>query len=94
MYRTSAEVPVHEITIDPFDSPFRPADEAADDGPTRGPAPLPLDLKQAVRQMEMDLVNAALARARYNQRKAAELVGLTYHQFRGYLRKYDLGHGE
>ncbi len=94
VYRTSAEVPVHEITLDPFDSPFRPADEAADDAPTSGPATLPLDLKQAVRQMEMDLVNTALAQARYNQRKAADLVGLTYHQFRGYLRKYDLGHGE
>ena len=94
VYRTSAEVPVHEITIDPFDSPFRPAGEATDEGPTRGTATLPLDLKQTVRQTEIDLVNAALARARYNQRKAAELVGLTYHQFRGYLRKYDLGHGE
>ena len=28
--------------------------------------------------------------AKHNQRKAAELLGLTYHQFRGYLKKYDL----
>ncbi len=93
VYRTPEDLPVHEIIIDPFDSPFRPAREAdGADGAERasGSPALPLDLKQTVRQFEIDLCNAALADARYNQRKAAELVGLTYHQFRGYLRKYDL----
>ena len=98
VYRTPENLPVHEIVIDPFDSPFRPArEDAGDDAGGAAPtaASLPLDLKQSVRQFEIDLCNAALADARYNQRKAAELVGLTYHQFRGYLRKYDLvGTGE
>jgi len=30
----------------------------------------------------------ALERARYNQRRAAELLGLSYHQFRGLYRKH------
>ena len=28
--------------------------------------------------------------AKHNQRKAAELLELTYHQLRGYLKKYQL----
>jgi psp operon transcriptional activator len=28
--------------------------------------------------------------ARFNQRRAAELLSLTYHQLRGYLKKYNL----
>jgi psp operon transcriptional activator len=31
-----------------------------------------------------------LTQARHNQRRAAELLGLTYDQLRGYLRKYNL----
>ena len=92
VYRTPDDLPVREITIDPFDSPFRPAEEDSADAGAAGTPGLPLDIKQTVRQLEIDLCNTALANARYNQRKAAELVGLTYHQFRGYLRKYDLGH--
>ena len=59
---------------------------------TSAPAPpgLPLDLKQAVRDFETERVQAAMDRARHNQRKAAELLGLTYHQFRGYLKKHGL----
>jgi psp operon transcriptional activator len=33
------------------------------------------------------LLDNALRRARYNQRAAAKLLGLTYHQFRGLYRK-------
>ncbi|MEZ5560197.1 MAG: phage shock protein operon transcriptional activator [Pseudomonadales bacterium] len=53
-------------------------------------ATLPLDLKEAVQSYEIALIEAALQQARHNQRKAAELLGLTYHQLRGYLRKYEL----
>ena len=31
-----------------------------------------------------------MQQARFNQRKAAELLCLSYHQLRGYLRKYKL----
>ena len=31
-----------------------------------------------------------MAQCKFNQRKAAEYLGLTYHQLRGYLRKYEL----
>ena len=31
-----------------------------------------------------------MALAKYNQKSAAELLGVTYHQLRGYLKKYEL----
>lgn len=37
---------------------------------------------------EVALLRSALAAARYNQRKAAQLLQLSYHQFRGLYRKY------
>ena len=88
VYRADDSQPVDEITLDPFESPFRPVRETVEGGGQR--AVLPLDLKKTVQQFEVDLVNEAMTKAKYNQRKAAELLGLTYHQFRGYLRKYDL----
>jgi psp operon transcriptional activator len=45
-------------------------------------------LKEAVRDLEIRLLRWALQRTKYNQRKAARTLGLTYHQFRGLYRKY------
>jgi psp operon transcriptional activator len=45
-------------------------------------------LSEAVRALELRRVRKALVEARFNQRQAATLLGLTYHQFRGYYRKY------
>ncbi len=43
---------------------------------------------EAVQELEIQLLRQALQEARYNQRKAAQLLGLTYHQFRALYRKY------
>lgn len=51
---------------------------------------LPVDFKKEVEDYEIRLINQALEEARFNQRKAAELLGLSYHQLRGNLKKYDL----
>ena len=45
-------------------------------------------LKDAVQNLEVNLLREALEESRYSQRKAASILGLTYHQFRGMLRKY------
>ena len=50
----------------------------------------PLDFESEVAEFETRLLKGALDAARYNQKKAAELLGLTYHQYRGQLRKYGL----
>ncbi len=47
-----------------------------------------LDLLEATRRLELDYLRRALEQTRFNQRLAAEALGLTYHQFRGLYRKY------
>lgn len=72
------------------------ADPDGDAQPERsGPAAaeaseFPIDLKQTVQAYEIQLIEQALVAAKHNQRKAAELLEVTYHQLRGYLKKYDL----
>lgn len=43
--------------------------------------------KQAA-DFELKFIEAALKKAKYNQKTAAELMGLTYNQFRGLYKKY------
>jgi psp operon transcriptional activator len=47
-----------------------------------------ISIKQAVEDLEKDMIRQALINCRHNQRKAAAHVGLTYDQFRGKIRKY------
>ena len=88
------ERPITTIALDPFDSPFRMAQ-------TESPKPnsgtkkrrrllLPTDLTQRLADTETELLEAALEKARFNQRLAADLLGLGYHQFRGKLRKFGI----
>jgi psp operon transcriptional activator len=104
VYRSDPNEPIHDIVFDPFDSPFRPAPSNVDrpsnldrrsgaplESPpgTRG-LTLPIDLKEQTQRFEIELINKAMSQARHNQKSAAELLGVTYHQLRGYLKKYEL----
>ena len=51
----------------------------------------PLQFEMAVQALEKQLLEAALAAENGNQRKAADRLGLSYHQMRGLLRKYGIG---
>ncbi|CAE6895790.1 COG1221 Transcriptional regulators containing an AAA-type ATPase domain and a DNA-binding domain [Vibrio sp. B1FLJ16] len=53
-------------------------------------AQFPLDYKQWQEEQDIELLNRALEEAKFNQRQAAELLGLSYHQLRGMVRKYGL----
>ncbi len=95
VYRSSdPDKTITKIAFDPFDSPFRLADSSPESAPTvarPGRSPLlPADLTARLRDTERELLEAALDKARFNQRMAAELLGLSYHQFRGKLRKHDI----
>lgn len=99
VYRSDPDEPVTEINFDPFDSPYRPTAanvSTSANSKVSKPAPgqLPLDLKEHVKDYEIGLINRAMEDAKHNQRKAAELLSLTYHQLRGYLKKYDLVGGD
>ena len=50
----------------------------------------PIDLKERSQQHEIDMIKQALADSQFNQKKTAEKLSLTYHQLRGYLKKYNL----
>lgn len=49
-----------------------------------------LDFKNHVQEYEIKLLKEAMKKNQFNQRKAAEFLQMSYHQLRGYLRKYDL----
>lgn len=53
----------------------------------------PVDLKQMSQDFEITLIQQALADSQFNQKKTAEKLSLTYHQLRGYLKKYNLLEG-
>lgn len=48
------------------------------------------DFKSCIQEQELALIREALSHCQHNQKKTAELLGLTYHQLRGYLRKYEI----
>ncbi len=48
------------------------------------------DFAQHVQDYEIRILRQAMERCQFNQRKTAEFLKLSYHQLRGYLRKYDL----
>lgn len=54
------------------------------------PLTFPVDLKKKSQQFEIDMINEALVDSQYNQKRTAEKLSLTYHQLRGYLKKYNL----
>jgi psp operon transcriptional activator len=45
-------------------------------------------------ELKMKMLAAALERSKYNQRRAAEILGLTYDQLRGLYRRYRKLHPE
>jgi psp operon transcriptional activator len=51
----------------------------------------PVDFNERVAELEKQLIENALAHCRGHQRKAADHLGLSYHQMRGLLRKYGYG---
>ncbi|MFW5722101.1 MAG: helix-turn-helix domain-containing protein, partial [Desulfohalobiaceae bacterium] len=51
-------------------------------------ASLDTPLTDQVESLKLDLLRLALTRARHNQKQAADLLGLTYHQFRNLYRKH------
>ena len=94
VYRSKdPEQPITKIAFDPFDSPFKLAGSSDSKQPaaraSRAPL-LPMDMKQRLGDMEVECLTAALDKARFNQRMAADLLGLSYHQFRGKLKKHGI----
>ncbi|MCO4799087.1 MAG: phage shock protein operon transcriptional activator [Colwelliaceae bacterium] len=117
VYRSNnPHLPVHDLVIDPFESPYRPSQrtKTQDRVVSQAIAPtviqsddnkekvepkveslkqtfeFPLSLKSLSQEYEVELIKSALENCQYNQKKTADALELTYHQLRGYLKKYNL----
>jgi psp operon transcriptional activator len=88
VYRCQGRV-LERLEFDPFVSPYAPA-QPADALATEAASPPAADVpfKQAVARFERKLLRDALERSRFNQKQAAQRLGLSYHQLRGLLKKY------
>ena len=128
VYRcNNPHLPVNNLVIDPFESPYRPKQRiktldrihVAQHEPKTEANHLnnnneqssksieaeldttsistklantefPQSLKSLSQDYEIELIKSALAHCQYNQKKTAQALELTYHQLRGYLKKYNL----
>ena len=96
----SLDRPLDRIQFDPFDShyqlsSFKPQQiniqdtiEQDEEEVINKAMQLPTDMKQVVKDYERDLLVHAMSQAQYNQRVAADLLGISYHQIRGLLKKH------
>ncbi|MFT5451361.1 MAG: psp operon transcriptional activator [Enterobacterales bacterium] len=105
VYRTGPEEMIKDINFNPFASPWR-LKPSREETKATSPIEVtevtenfeviesnfnfPIDLKEASQEYEINLIKDALKQSQYNQKKTAELLKLTYHQLRGYLKKYQL----
>lgn len=92
MYRHgSSDVPLDNIILNPFARHNAASEEPAPETSSASALPtLPVNLKQWVNTQEKQLIEQALQQARFNQRKAADLLDVTYHQLRGMLKKHEI----
>ena len=105
VYYCNPEEMVEQIIFDPFSSPYRPEpgnrkvqqdlsipESKVEQLPIveQQSVGSPTDFKMFIENIEKSILNQALADNLYNQRRTAESLGLSYHQLRGYLKKYQL----
>lgn len=85
----SSDEALDTIILNPFTrrpTPLYPAQKQTD---AALPA-LPLDLRNWQNEQEKSLLEQSLKQAVFNQRRAAELLGVSYHQLRAMLKKHQL----
>lgn len=83
----TSDYPLDEIILNPFKQHAVAVENS--ETPASSPA-LPVDLREFQQQQERDLLQRSLQQAKFNQKRAAELLGLTYHQLRALLKKHQI----
>lgn len=87
VYRhASIEEPVDNVIIDPFARSTVTVPQVK----SQALPALPLDLRRWQNEQEKQLIELSLRQANHNQRRAAELLGLTYHQLRATMKKHQI----
>jgi len=86
--------PIVDIIFNPFARAFRNAPDhrptADDEEPVKSTTPITADFAQRVMTFERSLIDEAMQVSNHHQGKAADYLNLTYHAFRGLLRKHGL----
>lgn len=87
----SSDTPLDTIILDPFrrDRLENAPAPKQENGVASLPE-LPLDLRQFQLDQEKNLLVLSLQQAEFNQKRAAERLGLTYHQLRALLKKHQI----
>lgn len=91
---STREDTIQSIVFDPFVSPYAPSAEgvAVEDKETGDTSRLRLvsdtSLKQAMTAYEQQILRRAFAKNRYNRKKTAKQLRLSYDQLRGLIRKH------
>ena len=93
VYKAETDI-IADIEFDPFISPY------SSRIPVKKEEVLPVEekspifeglsdktLPEAVKELQIRLLNSALKKEKHNQKAAAKKLGITYHQFRGLYRK-------
>lgn len=83
----TSDYPLDEIILNPFK---RHTVAVENTEATASSPALPVDLREFQQQQERDLLQRSLQQAKFNQKRAAELLGLTYHQLRALLKKHQI----
>lgn len=88
--------PISHMIFDPFANTWSEPESGSERelSATSDTITFPLNYKQWQEEQDLKILNAAMEEAKFNQRKAAQLLDLSYHQLRGMVRKYNLTQSE
>lgn len=85
---------ISDINFDPFSSPYKLKKDHINTDVEKTKKQTSLfeglsdkTLPEAVKELQIRLMNSTLKAAKHNQKTAAKKLGITYHQFRGLYRK-------
>ena len=82
---------INHLVVDPFESPWKPISNHLQSSTNKTESLDPtLGFSEQVARLEVSLLTQALDKNDQHQGKAADVLGLTYHQFRSQLRKHGL----
>jgi psp operon transcriptional activator len=79
---------LRHLVIDPFGPASTPAPAQA--VATLKPVARPRDFKAQTEAYEKELLTGALETSKFNQKQAAAMLGLGYHQLRNAMKKHGL----
>ena len=98
VYRAKTKV-IHSIVFNPFKNPYAaistPTKSPSQQDAPRKPSPASTVVQDSAKPFDervwgfkVRLLEEALQQVNFNQKQAAETLGMTYHQFRALYRKY------